>query len=194
MARKKAFDEHVILEKALEYFWAHGFHATKMDELIKYLGISRGSLYATFGKDKASLFSMALDHYIQKSQNWIESTLSKYDSVKEAFRAILKQALEEAKAEPVKKGCFVVNTSTELAAHDPDIQKKVQDNSYAFQKIFQLFIIKGQAQGEIPQSHDAKALAMSLFTFLQGLRVLSKVHHQDLDLQAIIEPVMSMLD
>ena len=64
MARHKAFNREEVLDRAIEVFWAHGYEATSIQELVDSMGINRGSLYDTFG-DKHRLFLEALDRYEQ---------------------------------------------------------------------------------------------------------------------------------
>jgi TetR/AcrR family transcriptional repressor of nem operon len=62
MARAKAFNEDDVLDKAVEVFWAKGYEATSMQDLVNAMGIQRGSLYAAFGS-KQQLFLRSLDRY-----------------------------------------------------------------------------------------------------------------------------------
>lgn len=49
IARSKAFDPEEALERALDLFWRQGYEATSVAHLVGRLGISRASLYDTFG-------------------------------------------------------------------------------------------------------------------------------------------------
>ena len=62
MARTKDFDEDEVLTKAMNLFWLNGYNGTSMQDLVDGLGISRSSLYDTFG-DKRSLFLKTLENY-----------------------------------------------------------------------------------------------------------------------------------
>ena len=62
MARTKCFNRDEALEKAIGAFWAKGYEATSVQDLVDCMGINRGSLYDTFG-DKHKLFLEALDRY-----------------------------------------------------------------------------------------------------------------------------------
>ena len=55
LGRPKAFDREEALEKAMYLFWAKGYEAASVRDLLAAMGINRGSMYATFG-DKRSLF------------------------------------------------------------------------------------------------------------------------------------------
>jgi len=52
---EKQFDPEVALEKAMEVFWAQGYEAASLSQLLKCMEIGRKSLYDTFG-NKRSLF------------------------------------------------------------------------------------------------------------------------------------------
>lgn len=62
MPWEKQFDVDDALTKAMHAFWARGYEATSIRDLVDRMGINRGSIYATFG-DKRSLFIQALRHY-----------------------------------------------------------------------------------------------------------------------------------
>ena len=45
----------------MDLFWARGYEATGLRDLLDHMGIGRQSLYDTFG-DKRSLFLQAIQH------------------------------------------------------------------------------------------------------------------------------------
>jgi len=62
MARPKKFNEDDVIDKAVKVFWAKGYEAASIQDLIDAMGIQRGSLYGTFG-GKQSLFLKSLKRY-----------------------------------------------------------------------------------------------------------------------------------
>ena len=46
----------------MRMFWARGYEATSIEDLVGALGIGRQSMYATFG-NKQKLYALALDRY-----------------------------------------------------------------------------------------------------------------------------------
>ncbi|MFA9412981.1 MAG: TetR/AcrR family transcriptional regulator, partial [Deltaproteobacteria bacterium] len=75
MARAKEFDREVVLERAMEFFWAQGYEAASMRELLDTMDIGRQSLYDTFG-DKHSLFLASLQHYYEKGMRTVVAQLA----------------------------------------------------------------------------------------------------------------------
>ena len=92
MARPKAFDEEVVLDRAVEVFWAKGYEATSIQDLVDAMGIQRGSLYATFG-GKHQLFLTALDRYgevvVKKLLAILESKPSALESIEQFFAQLV---------------------------------------------------------------------------------------------------------
>ena len=60
MARHKEFDRDEALHKAIEVFWARGYNATSIQDLVEHMRINRQSIYDTFG-DKHALYLESLD-------------------------------------------------------------------------------------------------------------------------------------
>jgi TetR/AcrR family transcriptional repressor of nem operon len=55
MARQKEFDRDDALDEAVKVFASHGYEGASTDALLSHMGISRQSMYDTFG-DKRQLY------------------------------------------------------------------------------------------------------------------------------------------
>jgi len=62
IARPRKFNEDDVIDKAVKVFWAKGYEAASIQDLVDTMGIQRGSLYATFG-GKQPLFLKSLKRY-----------------------------------------------------------------------------------------------------------------------------------
>src|SRR5687767_5298151 len=62
VGRPRAFDEDVVLRRATEVFWRHGYEGASLSALTGAMGINRPSLYAAFGS-KEQLFQRAFARY-----------------------------------------------------------------------------------------------------------------------------------
>lgn len=173
MARTKEFNEDQALDKAVEIFWHKGYNGTSAQDLVTHLGLSRSSLYDTFG-DKQKLFSKALKKYQKQGQDSVKELLDESEDAKDAFTQIFKQAVKESLEDRITKGCFMVNSSVELAMHDEEIAKIVSDNRQTMEDVFLKAIKKGQEAGQISTKIDALTLARFVFNNYSGIRVLAR--------------------
>jgi len=178
MARAKEFNEDQVLDKAIEIFWHKGYNGTSAQDLVNHLGLSRSSLYDTFG-DKQKLFARALKKYHDENYIKIKEILETATNIKETLSVIFKLAVVESLEDRITKGCFMVNSAVELAMHDTDIAKIVNDNRKIMEEVFYTAVKKGQELGQISSKQEARSLARFIFNNYSGIRVLARAGERD---------------
>ncbi len=173
MPWEKQFDVDDALNTAMQAFWARGYEATSVQDLVDCMGINRGSLYATFG-DKRSLFIQALRRYdATHRQAWVKA-LGQTGSAKQAITGAFADVVASALETGSRDGCLLVNTALELSPHDEEISEIVRRGLAGMESFFRRMIENGQASGELPRHLDSVATARSLLGLFVGLRVLSR--------------------
>ena len=193
MPRTKQFCEEEILNKAMELFWEKGFHATSMQDLVSHLGINRASLYDTYG-GKAQLFDKAFAHYRKSFGGWITQLLDGESTVRAGFKKLFEATIEEAVNDDCRKGCFVVNTTTELIPGNEKIHHVLMENKTKAEHLFIGHVQKGINSGELSSSKDAQTIGLMLFTLYNGLRVVSKIDTDREKLRKVMDSGLSVLD
>ncbi len=193
MPRVKQFDQQEVLHKAMLLFWRKGYNATSIQDLTQHLGISRGSLYDTFG-DKQQLFHQVVSLYSKKSIEGLKGFLGTHQNVKEAFRHILHSVLTEDPFGPDQKGCFVVNTSTEMLPQDDILLTVINVHQEQMEKLFCELLERGVSSGEISADKNLKAIARTFYTMMTGFRVFDKAQADIEDSLAALEAVLTILD
>jgi TetR/AcrR family transcriptional regulator, transcriptional repressor for nem operon len=173
MARTKVFDEDLILDKAMNLFWKKGYNATSAQDLVDGLGISRSSLYDTYG-DKHSLFVKALKQYRKERIDPVINGLDKAEDIEAYIRNVFEAVKTEALSEEHLKGCFMVNSAVELAPVDDDVATIANSIMLDTENAITKAIKKGQEQGLFTTTHSARSLARFIFNSLNGLRVTMK--------------------
>ncbi|MBF6043678.1 TetR family transcriptional regulator [Streptomyces sp. NRRL B-1677] len=173
MARTKEFDPDAALQSALDLFWRRGYEATSMADLVGHLGIARASLYATFGS-KHELYLKALERYGEQHGPRIAEELSRPGPALPAVRGLVARFAEEAAGDDLRRGCFVTNTAVELAPHDPDAARGVEESWLALERALTSALTRAADQGELPPGSDPVALARMLLVLMQGMRVVGK--------------------
>ena len=193
MARTKDFDEDEVLEKAINLFWYKGYNGTSMQDLVDGLGISRSSLYDTYG-DKHTLFIKALETYQGSSSGKMCNIVSNTTSAKEAIKRLLEFTTVELLSDKEHKGCFSVNAEIEVAPHDKEVSDMICQSEQQVENAFYMAIKKGQDSGEITNKQDARALARFVFNTVKGIRVSAKSTTDKTFFDDIIKLTMSALD
>jgi TetR/AcrR family transcriptional regulator, transcriptional repressor for nem operon len=173
MARTKEFNKEQVLEKAMRVFWAKGFNATSMQDLVDGLGLSRSSIYDTFG-DKEGLFYAALETYNNKYQMMsmedVELATSPLQTLKDRFANLIAISLTDNE----HKGCLIVNTTTELAASSAKANYFINQSTSQVIEVLKKLIEKGQQLGEITTRHTAEQLAHYVFNTSVGMQVAAR--------------------
>lgn len=173
MARPKNFNEQEVLDKAVDIFWCRGYEATSVQDLVTGLGINRFSLYETFG-DKHQLFLRALKEYGQRAQLSRCALLRQQRPASELVRELLESTVRDTLADGKACGCFMVNSTAELAPHDPEVAQLVAANQQHFEQEITAVLTRGQAEGDIAKAHSPQVLASFLFNTISGLKVSGK--------------------
>lgn len=173
MARSKDFDESEVLKKAICLFWDKGYNGTSMQDLVDGLGISRSSLYDTFG-DKHQLYMKALESYKQSYGSHLCTLTSEAVSALDAIRNLLELVVKDLLNDEQRKGCFMVNAGIELGSHDQEVNRLICDTEDQLEQTFVKVIKQGQQKGEINSVKDPTALARFLNNTVKGMQVSVK--------------------
>jgi TetR/AcrR family transcriptional repressor of nem operon len=193
MPWEKAFDVDLVLNKAMDAFWARGYEATSMQDLVTSTGVNRASLYATYG-DKHSLFLKALRMYDERQRHALLTRLEGLPSPKAAIRQLFDTFACSAVEDGVNRGCFMTNTALELAARDREARQVVATAQEQIEKFFERMVKAGQRLGEVSPALNPATTASGLLATLLGLLVLvrSRPHRKVLD--AVLADAMKRLE
>ncbi len=193
MPRVKLFDENEVLTKAMNLFWKQGYSATSVQDLVTHLGISRASLYDTFG-DKEKLFKKSFELYRQQSIDKISRLLNDQSNVRKGFSDLFNMAINEAVMDNDRKGCFAVNNTTELIPNNNSCLDILSDNRLVFENLFYEYLKKGQEKGQLKKGKDLRSLASYFFMVYNGILVVSKINTNKRELINSVELALSLIE
>ena len=191
MGRTKQFDKQAALDDAMRVFWAKGFHGTSMQDLVDNLGVNRQSLYDTFG-GKHDLFEAALERYRSLQALPMRRALEQDGSVGDVLRGFF-QGLINALLDSDGKGCFMVNSTTELASQDKAVFGTCSANARQLEAAFTGLMVRAQQSGEISAERSAVQLARFLLSTMNGLSVTAKATRDRKILNDVVEVALSAL-
>lgn len=192
MSRAKEFDEAEVLDQALELFRARGFNQTSFADLTTQLGVSRQSLYDTYG-DKHTLYQTALRQYMHRGLDFMRRQLEDEAPVRETLARIFDGMIANQCAQG-SPGCLMVNSMVELSPHDADTRALAQEHARTLEGLFASRLSAAQRQGEIARDKDPIALARFLYHTVLGLAVASRALGDAASLRQSARLALQVLD
>jgi len=193
MARPRKFDKTQVLDKAMEVFWSQGFAGTSMSDLTEAMGLSKSSLYDTFGS-KHELFLASMDHYRENVSAQIRSVINLNAPARQVIASVVGRSVDRILDPAGKRGCFLNNCAVEVGPHDAEAAARSASGLGIMEETFVQLIERGQTEGSISATKDARALARFLTSTINGIMVMGKANPDRSALNDIAETALSALD
>jgi TetR/AcrR family transcriptional regulator, transcriptional repressor for nem operon len=140
---------------------------------VAHLGISRASLYDTFGS-KHALYLRALDRYVEARDPAIVAALAQPGPALPAVRALVERFAGEAGGAAGSRGCLVLNAACERLPADRETARRVDGSWGTLEVALTSALTRARAAGELAGESDPRALARFLVVVLLGLRALGR--------------------
>ena len=117
MARPREFNESEALGGAMHLFWQRGYESASLNDITQAMGLSKSSLYDTFGS-KHELLLSSLQFYVENlvvpSLAVLQDEASPRAAIDKRFDMVI-----EGMTQPGQRcGCLISNTILELGARD----------------------------------------------------------------------------
>ena len=192
MARPKAFNRDDALAAAMEVFWRTGYERASLDVLLKAMGISKQSLYDTFG-DKRGLYLKALSHYRELTLTSMRTLFASVGSTRDGFSRLL-LGLSAESEEQHARGCLLLSANLERGTSDAEIARFLRENQAAVEKIFANAIAQGQSRRELSSTLDPQSLARFFAVTIQGMRAMARLKSDRRALRQVARVALAALD
>ena len=167
-----SFDRDQALERAMEYFWNHGYEASGMTGLLEHMGIQRQSFYNTFGsKEEVLLESIQMysNGMHKKFSEILEDAKTPFEKLDRIFAF-----WESMSGEKGEAGCFLGNCSAEFGQSNEKVKEIMEKNLQSLRDSFKDIFQEAIDRGDLPAERNAEIMAGTLFTYSQGLALVSK--------------------
>jgi TetR/AcrR family transcriptional repressor of nem operon len=189
--RPKQFDETEALERAMQLFWTRGYAGAGLSELLSEMGISRQSLYDTFG-NKRGLFLRSIEHYratqLRHALEMLDREGSPLENVKEVVAFF-----EQIAADTRCRGCLIANALVEVAPHDPELAALLEETLDMLQDGVRRALERAYERGELTGDRSPLALSRALTNSMVGLAVTGKLRRAPTTLRDIYNGTLAML-
>ncbi len=171
MARPRKFDEDTVVEAAMQLFWSQGYKATTPRELMATTGLSKSSLYNTFGS-KEGLFVRAIECYIAQREARLTEQMDG-DDLHASLTAYFADTIAETTGS-TGRSCLVCTTVLSTTEDDLLASVSARQGQARLQAVLFQRIRRGQLEGEVGRARTAEDLAQLVFSHAMGLHVLAR--------------------
>ena len=162
----------------MELFWRTGYEGTSLHDLLRELGISRSSLYTVYPSKKA-LFLRSFAHYLESIGMQAFRPLHTGregegdDEPRDRIARVFDIVIDQVSGDPLHRGCLMVNTITEMAGRDEEIDRATGAAQEAVRGMFRRALEPLVESGH-KDAETAEADADFLLSMFVGLRVRAR--------------------
>lgn len=183
MGRPRQFCVDRALGLALQVFWRQGFEGTSISDLTEAMGITRPSLYATYG-NKEELFRKALDLYDEAYMGFKYEALDAPSAylVIEGLLTGLAKALTDPSHPP---GGLDVNGSLACSRAADPIRVEICRRRATFEQALRDRLERARKEGDLTPSIKPGELARFVMAVVQGMAVQASAGATRKDLDTI---------
>lgn len=134
MARKREFDEELVLVSALNAFWSKGYTLASMTDISRESGVGNGSIYGAY-VSKAELFLLVLRRYCASRVASVRESMATGSTPAEAVACMFATVVDDCAAHSPSWGCLMLNSMAELGREWPEVRDIATSTTAEMQSI-----------------------------------------------------------
>jgi AcrR family transcriptional regulator len=186
--RPQGFSTEQALDAAVRVFGEKGFEGTSLSDLEREMGVTRPSIYSTYG-NKGELYCKALDRHAQANGDHFSESLAA-GTAREAIERLLRVAvtLFTDRANP----CSSYFTQGPLTG--PDASEKTKryfaEKRAGMEMVLRSRLEKAIKAGELPQGTFPEKLARFYLVVIQGLALQAQHGATEEELLGVVEAAL----
>jgi AcrR family transcriptional regulator len=174
-----------LLAAADELFYAEGVHVVGVDRIVEQAGVTKASLYNSFGS-KEELIRAYLEQHMRRRQERIAHILAATDKPRDRILAVFAE-VEQMLAGSQFRGCRFISAAAEARPGDSSELMAAEYRTW----LLTLFIQLAEAAGAM----DAKQLGRRLLLLYDGAAVAARMDpDREAAARAMHSAVVALLD
>ncbi|MDJ1506545.1 TetR/AcrR family transcriptional regulator [Xanthocytophaga agilis] len=189
MGRNKNFVEEDILDKVIILFQKQGYNSTSPEQLVSFLGLSRSSIYSTFG-DKRELLIKALQRYRQITKASLDKIIKESNDPLSGIWQIFNMSVDGCYHPENPSGCFLVNSIVEFGSEDSEARQILNDSYTDCRDALCHFL---QLTNRNMSNGSLQILADYLINAICGIVISAKAGMNEKQCRNVVEMTLSVL-
>lgn len=183
MARTKEFDTVEAMARATDLFRRKGYVAASVDDLVTATGLSRSSLYGTFG-NKEQLYLAVLERY--RAEMMARLVPDPQAPVAVALEQFLRDLLDALVQWGEQTGCLITTTCAEFANTPAAVQQSATLALKEQEDQLRAYFRAAIKRGALPPDADPQHLAAYIVAVRQSIGLLWRAGKPRKALEGII--------
>lgn len=187
MSDVRHFEAERVLDQAVELFWRRGAALAGISEVVAVTGLSRSSLYATFG-GKQELYVAALRRYVDHRSRPVLDALAADDAGLPAIAAFFDGLIRaRCEGEHARWGCMVAN------AHSADGDAQVREVLDEHHTRLRSALAAACSRSQLRPGLEPEAVADMLALLAYGVNLRSRAGASAAHLRATVTVALESL-
>jgi TetR/AcrR family transcriptional repressor of nem operon len=162
-----------LLEKGVALLMEQGYHGTGLQEIVKSVGVPKGSFYNYF-ESKEAFSAAVVEFYIEPFIAQLDRHLQRRDAAS-ALRSYFDELIEETERRDFKGGCLLGNLIGEIGDTSDVCHASLRRAVHRYRDKLREGISRGQEDGSFRTDLDARDMADLLVDFWQGALLRMKI-------------------
>ncbi|MFQ6617702.1 MAG: TetR/AcrR family transcriptional regulator [Fidelibacterota bacterium] len=186
---RKELRRNQILDAALHLLVKKGYSETRVDDIVKASGLSKGAIYWYYSSKK-EIFISLIDYWVNQFSSAILEIVSEDIPASELLKR-----LGEFFSDSFIRDKKVYQAELEfwaLSNRDAEIQEKTQTVYHNFMKLLEKIIIRGIESGEF-KNVDPRITALSIMINLEGIIWFTIFNVEGLSVKNYTETVLDFV-
>ncbi len=164
-----------LLDQGVALLMEQGYHGTGLQELVRNVGVPKGSFYNYF-PSKEAFSAEVVKHYIEPFIRQLDGHLQRPDvSAETALKAYFNEVIEETEQRDFKGGCLLGNLIGEIGDTSDLCQLSLREAVRRYRDKLEEALARAQQEGSFRKDLDAKDMADFLVNVWQGALLRMKI-------------------
>ncbi len=164
-----------LLDQGVALLMEQGYHGTGLQELVRSVGVPKGSFYNYF-PSKEAFSAEVVKHYIEPFITQLDGHLRRPDvNAETALKAYFNELIEETERRDFKGGCLLGNLIGEIGDTSDLCQLSLREAVRRYRDKLQEGLARAQQEGGFRKDLDAKDMADFLVNVWQGALLRMKI-------------------
>jgi len=162
------------VETARHLFWARGYEATGVADVLREAGVNSGSLYYFF-KTKEELLLAVLDRYTELLHPEVmDPVFARVSDPIERVFAVLGGYREMLTMTDCRQGCPIGNLALEMSEKSEAVREGIAKNFVGWRNAMAGCL--SEARDRLPGGFDCDKLAAFILTVMEGAIMQARAH------------------